>query len=164
MDDDVERVRARLRAAGAGEAELAAATTLEMLFRLSGEMGLRPEGQPISLRAVAAAAGVDLAVAQGFLRAGGLPADAVDAAVWYPSDIEWIRAADAARTLFGDAAIHALMRRAGGAMAQLANAASSMFRVNLADTGVVVDPLAVVERNLSTRPLVDTLMDVLSHL
>ena len=61
-------------------------------------------------------------------------------------------------------AVLALLRRVGGSMAQLAAAASSVFRVNLVEHGDVEDPMLVIERNLGTRPLIDLLLDVVEHL
>ncbi len=162
--EEIDRIRRRLREAGATDAQLRAAADLDALYQLSGDVGNRPAGDAMSLREVAAASGVDLQVAAGFLHAAGLVATDVDAPVWYSSDVEWMRSADAARALFGDEAVLALLRRAGGAMSQLANAASSVFRVNLAESAGVVAPMEVIERNLATRPLVDTFLDVLSQL
>lgn len=162
----IEAVRERLRVAGAGEGEIASAVTLVDLFRLSGEMGNRPEGQRMSLRAVADAAGIPVEVARRFLVSAGLPADDLDAAVWYSSDVAWMRDAHAAQAVFGDDAILALFRRAGGAMSQLTSAASSVFRVNLGANPEreLLIPMEVVERNLGTRPLIDTFLLILNQL
>ena len=163
MTDDIDLVRDRLRAAGASKADLEAATTLESLYRLAGDMGNRPEGEQVNLREVAAGAEVAVDVVQAFLRCAGLAADDLDARVWYSSDVEWVRAANAARSAFGDEAISVVLRRSGAAMSQLSTAASSVFRVNL---GAVdsADPMTIVERNLATRPLIDALLAVVSQL
>ena len=118
----------------------------------------------MSLRAVAAEAAVPLDVAVGFFHAAGLAVDDVDARAWYSSDVEWIRATYAATALFGEDAVLVLLRRAGGAVAQLAAAASSVFRVSLAEHGDLAEPLLVVERNLGSRPLIDLLLDVVAQL
>lgn len=163
MTADIETVRTRLREAGASAADLAAASTLDELYRLSGDLGNRPDGEQVNLREIAAAAEVAIEVVQGFFRSAGLAADDLDAPVWYSSDIEWVRAGDAARGLFGDEPISVILRRSGAAMSQLSTAASSVFRVNLVDVAID-DPMAIVERNLATRPLIDTLLTVLSQL
>ena len=163
MIADIDTVRARLRDAGASSADLAAAATLDQLYRLSGDLGNRPAGEQVSLREIAARAEVPIDVVQRFFRAAGLAADDLDARLWYSSDIEWVRAANAARSAFGDEAIFVILRRAGAAMSQLSTAASSVFRVNLVDVDVV-DPMTIVERNLATRPLIDTLLTALSQL
>ena len=163
MTDAIDLVRDRLRAAGASKADLEAATTLESLYRLAGDMGNRPEGEQVNLREVAAGAEVAVNVVQAFLRCAGLAADDLDARVWYSSDVEWVRAANAARSAFGDEAISVVLRRSGAAMSQLSTAASSVFRVNL---GAVdsADPMTIVERNLATRPLIGALLAVVSQL
>lgn len=163
MTADIDTVRARLRDAGASSADLAAAATLDQLYRLSGDLGNRPVGEQVNLREIAARAEVPIDVVQRFFRAAGLAADDLDARLWYSSDIEWVRAANAARSAFGDEAIFVILRRAGAAMSQLSTAASSVFRVNLVDVDVV-DPMTIVERNLATRPLIDTLLTALSQL
>ena len=162
MAEDIDIVRTRLRNAGASDSDLANASTLELLYRLSGDMGNRPAGEQISLQKIAARSEVPVEMVQGFFRAAGLTADDLDARVWYSSDIEWVRAASAACDAFGDEAILVILRRAGAAMSQLSTAASSVFRVNLVDVEVV-DSMTIVERNLATRPLIDTLLTVLSQ-
>ena len=166
MDEaaEIERIRRRLVAAGALEWEVDAARTPEELFRLAGDVGNRPLGVPMSLRAIAEAAGIPIETAIGFLHAAGLAADDVDAVVWYSSDVEWMRATHSAGALFGEDAVLALLRRAGGAMSQLSAAASSVFRVNLGETGDVGEPMTIIERNLGTRPLIDLLLDVVAQL
>lgn len=163
MTDDIDLLRARLRDAGASAADLESATTVDSLYRLAGDMGNRPNGEQVSLREIGARADVSPDVVQAFLRSAGLVADDLDACVWYSSDVEWVRAANAARSVFGDEAISVILRRSGAAMSQLSNAASSVFRVNLVDVEIV-DPMTVIERNLATRPLIDTLLAVVSQL
>ena len=164
MDDDHAEIRRRLIEAGAHDWEVARAATLDELLRLSGDVGNRPLGERVSLRSVAEGAGIPVEIAIGFLRAAGLAAGDVDAPEWYTSDIEWMRATHAAGELFGDEAVLALLRRAGGAMSQLSSAASSVFRVNLGDTGDVSEPMTIIERNLGTRPLIDLLLTVVGQL
>jgi adenylate cyclase len=161
---DIDQLRRRLLDAGATAEEVEAATTVEMLWRLAGDMGNRPAGAHRTLRSVAAEAGVPLDVAVGFFHAAGLAVDDVDAPAWYSSDVDWIRATHAAGSLFGEEAVLVLLRRAGGAVAQLAAAASSVFRVNLGEHGDLADPMVIVERNLATRPLIDLLLDVVDQL
>jgi class 3 adenylate cyclase len=163
-DDDLAPIRRRLVDAGATEDEVAAATNVEMLYRLAGDMGNRPAGTHMSIRAVAAGAGIPIETAIGFLHASGLSVGDVDAPDWYSSDVDWMRATHAACSLFGDEAVLALLRRAGGATAQLSAAASSVFRVNLGDHGHLSEPMLVIDRNLGTRPLIDLLLDVVSQL
>ena len=160
---DLERVRARLREAGASARELELATTLELMYRLAGNLGVRPQGEQLSLAELAQRAGVSVALVQEFLRTAGLAAGDVESPVWYSSDVEWVRAAVAARAVFGEEAISVILRRSGAAVSQLANAASSIFRVNLVDADPD-DPMAVIERNLATSPLIDTLLDVVCQL
>src|SRR4029079_5786491 len=112
-------IRRRLIEAGAHDWEVARATTLDELLRLSGDVGNRPLGVRVSLRRVAEGAGIPLEIAIGFLRAAGLAAGDVDAPEWYSSDIEWMRATHAAGELFGGEAVLALLRRDGGRTAQL---------------------------------------------
>jgi adenylate cyclase len=162
--DDHPEIRQRLVEAGAHDWEVERATTLDELLRLSGDVGNRPLGVRISLREVAEGAGIPVEVAIGFLRAAGLAAGDVDAPEWYSSDIGWMRSTHAAGDLFGDEAVLALLRRAGGAMSQLSSAASSVFRVNLGDTGDLAEPMTIVERNLNTRPLIDLLLTVVGQL
>ena len=166
MTDEAElaRIRARLVEAGAHDWEVERATTLDELLRLSGDVGNRPRGERTSLRAVAAAAAIPLDTAIGFLHAAGLAAADVDAPDWYTSDVEWMRATDAAAALFGEEAVLALLRRAGVAMSQLSSAASSVFRVNLGETGDIEHPMTIIERNIGTRPLIDLLLDVVAQL
>lgn len=164
VDADIDRIRQRLLGAGATAEEVEDATTVEMLYRLAGDMGNRPSGTHRSLRWVAAEADIPLDVAIGFLHAAGLAVDDVDAPAWYSSDVDWMRATHAAGSLFGEEAVLVLLRRAGGAVAQLAAAASSVFRVNLGDHGHLTDPMMVIERNLGTRPLIDLLLDVVAQL
>ena len=133
-----------------------------MLYRLAGDMGNRPTGSHMSIRAVAADAGIPLDTAVGFLHAAGLAVGDVDAPDWYSSDVDWMRATHAAAALFGEEAVLALLRRAGGAVAQLSAAASSVFRVNLGDHGDLADPMKIIDRNLDTRPLIDLLLDVVA--
>jgi adenylate cyclase len=164
VDDDHAAIRRRLVEAGAHEWEVERATTLDELLRLSGDVGNRPLGVRVSLRRVAEGAGIPVEIAIGFLRAAGLAAGDVDAPEWYSSDIEWMRATHAAGELFGEEAVLALLRRAGGAMSQLSTAASSVFRVNLGDTGDLAEPMTIIERNLGTRPLIDLLLTVVGQL
>jgi len=161
---DVDRIRQRLLAAGASAEEVEAASTLELLYRLAGDVGNRPSGAHCSLRSVATEAEIPLDAAVGFLHAAGLAVDDVDAPVWYSSDVGWMRATHASCAVFGDEAVLALLRRAGGAMAQLSAAASSVFRVNLGEHGDLGDPMLVVDRNLGTRPQIDLLLDVVNQL
>ncbi len=163
MTADIDIVRRRLREAGASEADLEVATTLEQMYRLAGDLGNRPLGEQLSVRELATRADVDVDVVQRFLRAAGLAADDLDVRVWYSSDAEWIRAANAARRAFGDEAISVILRRSGAAMSQVSTAASSVFRVNLVDAETL-DPMTIVERNLATRPLIDALVLTLSQL
>ena len=160
----VARIRRRLLDAGATADEVGAATTVEKLYRLAGDMGNRPVGAHMSLREVATGAEIPLDVAIGFLHAAGLAVEDVDAPSWYSSDVEWMRATHAAGALFGEEAVLVLLRRAGGSVAQLAAAASSVFRVNLVEHGDVGDPMMIIERNLGTRPLIDLLLDVVAQL
>ena len=160
----IARISRRLIDAGATAEEVGSATTVDMLFRLAGEMGNRPAGTHRSLRAVATAAEIPLPVAVGFLHAAGLAVEDVDAPSWYSSDVEWMRATHAAAALFGEDAVLMLLRRAGGAVAQLAAAASSVFRVNMVEQNDVADPMTVIDRNLATRPLIDLLLDVIAQL
>jgi adenylate cyclase len=161
---EMEQIRRRLLDVGATEEEVAAADTVEMLYRLAGDMGNRPTGTHMSIRAVAAEAGIPVERAIGFVHAAGLAVDDVDAPAWYSSDVEWMRATHGACSLFGDEAVLALLRRAGGAMAQLSAAASSVFRVNLGEHGDLADPMLIIDRNLNTRPLIDLLLDVVDQL
>jgi adenylate cyclase len=161
---DLGRLRQRLLDAGAFPDEVAAADTPELLFRLAGDMGNRPPGVPMSLREVADAADIPLEVAVSFFHAAGLAVDDVDAPAWYSSDVAWMQASHAAGEIFGEEAVLALFRRVGGSVAQLAAAASSMFRVNLGEHGDLGDPMMIVERNLGTRPLIDLLLDVVAQL
>ena len=163
-DDELAPIRRRLLHAGATKEEVAATDTVETLYRLAGDIGNRPKGTHMSLRAVAAAAEIPLDVAVGFLHAAGLAVDDVDASTWYSSDVAWMQATHAAGALFGEEAILVLLRRVGGSMAQLAAAASSVFRVNLGEHGDVGEPMLIVERNLGTRPLIDLLLDVVEQL
>src|SRR5207244_450826 len=135
-----------------------------MLYRLAGDMGNRPAGTHMSIRAIAAAAGIPIETAIGFLHTAGLAVAEIDAPAWYSPDVDWMRATHAACTLFGDEAVLALLRRAGGATAQLSAAASSVFRVNLGDHGHLIEPMLVIDRNLNTRPLIDLLLDVVAQL
>lgn len=166
MTDEAEldRIRARLVDAGAHEWEVDRATTFDELLRLSGDVGNRPLGERTSLRAVADAAGIPLATAVGFLQAAGLAVDDVDAPDWYTSDAEWMRATEAIGGIFGEEAVLTLLRLAGVAMSQLSSAASSVFRVNLGETGDREDPMTIVERNIGTRPMIDLLLDVVAQL
>ena len=164
VDADIDRIRRRLLDAGATAEEVEAAVTLENLYRLAGDMGNRPSGTHRSLRSVAAEADIPLDIAIGFLHAAGLAVEDVDAPAWYSSDVDWMRATHAAGSLFGEEAVLVLLRRAGGAVAQLAAAASSVFRVNLGDHGHLSDPMMIIERNLGTRPLIDLLLDVVDQL
>jgi adenylate cyclase len=162
--DDLAPIRRRLLDAGATEEEVMAASTLELLYRLAGDVGNRPSGVHRTLRSVAAEAGIPLEVAVGFLHAAGLAVDDVDAPSWYSSDIAWMRATHAACSVFGEEAVLALLRRAGGAMAQLSAAASSVFRVNLGEHGDLDEPMRVIDRNLGTRPQIDLLLDIVNQL
>src|SRR4051812_48239619 len=138
------RIRERLLAAGAAVDEVDAATSIELLYRLAGDVGNRPAGTHRTLRSVATEAEIPLEVAVGFLHAAGLAVDDVDTPVWYSSDVEWMRATHAACAVFGEEAVLALLRRAGGAMAQLSAAASSVFRVNLGEHGDLDDPMRII--------------------
>ena len=75
-----------------------------------------------------------------------------------------MRATHAAGSLFGEEAVLVLLRRAGGSMAQLSAAASSVFRVNLGEHHDLADPMVIIDRNLATRPLIDLLLDVVEQL
>lgn len=161
---ELARIRVRLVEAGAQQWEVDRAVTLDELLRLSGDVGNRPRGDRIGLRSVADRAGIPLTTAVRFLQAAGLAAADVDAPDWYTSDIEWMRSADAATALFGEEAVLALLRRAGVQMSQLSTAASSVFRVNLGETGDIEQPMTIVERNIGTRPLIDLLLDVVGQL
>ncbi len=163
-DSEVDQVRAILRAAGVSAAEIDAAPGLVELYRLSGDVGNRPDGAPMSMRALADTTGIPLGSAQRMLRAGGLVADDPDAEVWYSSDLEWIGMTVAAEELFGKEAVEMLVRRAGAAMSQLANAASSAFRATQWDPGREPTPVEIVERNLNTRPLIDLYMRLCGQL
>jgi len=160
----IDQIRRRLVEAGAHEWEVERATTLDELMRLSGDVGNRPLGVRMDLRSVAERAGIPIETAVGFLRAAGLAAGDVDAPEWYSSDIEWMQATHAAGELFGDEAVLALLRRAGGAMSQLSTAASAVFRVNMGDHGDLAAPMTIVERNIGTRPLIDLLLTVVGQL
>ena len=162
--EDIDRIRARLLEAGATAREVEAAGTLEELYRLAGDVGIRPTGAPIGLDEVARRADIPVELAVSFVHAAGLSAPDLTAPVWYSSDVGWMGAAAAACVLFGEQAVLALLRRAGGAMSQLSTAASSVFRVHMVDTGDTEEPMKIVERNLGTRPLVDVLLDIVAQL
>lgn len=163
MTEDLDAIRERLRTAGATDDEFAEMRSWEDAYQLSGDLGVRPAGEHLSLQMLADRAGVTVAHVQELFVTAGLSADDLDARRWYSSDVDWVRTADAARQLLGDEAVLALLRRGGGAMSQLANASSSVFRVNVI-TDVLASPIDVVERNLASGVLIETLIDALGQL
>jgi adenylate cyclase len=161
---ELDRIRERLREAGASEDELAAAPGLEGLVALGGDLGVRPPGEPRSLRTVAGEAGIRPLDAQALVRAAGLPAEDLDAPVWFESDVAWLRTAEYARVQFGDAVVFALLRRVGATMNQVAIASSAAFRVNVTHGRGDMAPLEYIERNLEARTLIGGLTDALAQL
>lgn len=129
--DEAAWIRRRLLEEVADAEEVAAPRTVDDLVVLSGELPLRPPGPPASLRAVATAAGLEVDRAADLVRLTGLRVDDLDELRWFESDVAWLRGVDAALSLFDEAAIRALLRRVGVAMAQLAHASASAFRVNV---------------------------------
>ena len=164
-DPEVE-IRRRLLEAGASSEEVDAASDIQGLIDLSGEVALRPAGAAMSLRGVAAGAGIPVERAQHLSAVAGILADDVDLPRWFESDVGWMRDVDAAVALFGEGAVLALLRRAGAAMTQLAHASSSAFRVNVVPGPHegVPSALDVVERNLGTRALVQVYVDTFTQL
>ena len=150
-----DEIEAAARAGGAGG-----------LVDLSGEVALRPAGQALDLRQLAARAGLTIDRAHRLCTAAGLPAEDPDAPVWFESDVRWLRDVQAAAELLGEDAVLALVRRAGAATTQLAHAASGAFRVNVVPhTEQATDPArAAVERNLGTTLLVQSYVDAIAQL
>lgn len=165
MDEDIEQqIQQRLLAAGALDAEVAAAVDLEALYRLAGELGLRPRGERVSLIELTERAGLPRARVQQLLRAAGLAADDVGARQWSAVDAELLRNVDAARAIFGDEVLLAILRRTGVAMSQLAHATAAAFRINVGVGSEGLAPLDIVERNLSSGPLIELFLDVLGEI
>ncbi|MGZ4676191.1 MAG: adenylate/guanylate cyclase domain-containing protein [Acidimicrobiia bacterium] len=164
MDGELDAIRERLRAAGASETELAAVTTLQEHIMLAAEIGYRPDGERVSARELARRVGIEPQTGVAFLAAAGLSVEDLDEPCWYSSDVDWMRTASAGCVVFGEDAVLALLRRAGGAMSQLANAASATFRVNMAADSVETTIMEVIERNLTTGPLIDSFVTLFSQL
>jgi adenylate cyclase len=163
VTDDLGPLRERIRAAGATDAEMAAATSPDDLVALAGEVGLRPEGAPLDLVTVAERAGIPLDLAVRSVRALGFPTDDVDAPIWFESDVSWLATVGAGSAVLGDAAVEALLRRTGVALRQLAHAAASAFRVNVLAGEVDRSPGALVDRNLATAVLIDGYTEALAR-
>lgn len=162
-----DRLAAMLLESCAPELEVSDAVgDIQSLIDLSGDVGLRPPGARISLREVAARSGVPVERAQHLCLVAGLPASDVDGPSWFESDIAWMETAALATDLLGNSATLAILRIAGASMAQLANASSSAFRVNVVSRPLLDDEPEVmaVRRNLGTGALVQGLVDVLAQL
>jgi adenylate cyclase len=163
VEESLRRIRDRLREAGAIPEELDAADDLDGLYRLAGELGLRPPGERLSLVEVADRAGLPLGRVQQLLTAAGLSGGDIRSRQWSALDVDLFRGVDAARAIFGDEVILAIMRRTGVAMSQLAHATAAAFRVNVGVGTEDLSPIEVVERNLSSGPLIDLFMAVLGE-
>lgn len=166
MTSEIETIRSRLRDAGATEDELAAAEDLPDLFRLSGVLGLFPPGERITLTEVADRSGLEIGQVVRLLSVAGIAADDLTVPTWSPRDVEWLQSAVVAGEVFGDGAVLALLRRAGVAMSQLANAAGAAFRVNVIAGAAqgALPAMEVIDRNLETQSLVDTFVGLMSQL
>ena len=166
VPDPTREIGRRLAAAGATSDEIAVARGIQGLIDLSGEVALRPTGAPMSLRQVAAAAGLSTERAQQLSTAAGIRTEDLDRPQWFESDAVWMREVDAAVALLGEGAVLALLRRAGAAMTQLAHASSAAFRVNVVPgfPDGEVAALDLVERNLGTRAMVQVYIDTFTQL
>jgi class 3 adenylate cyclase len=103
----------------------------EDLPGLASVLFMRPGSERLSLREIAERAGVTMADAASFWRAAGLAEVDPDAKVSSDAEVAVLQAMTAARVLFGEEAMIQLSRVIGSSMARIADAAVSMFLVNL---------------------------------
>ena len=166
MAPDDAQVRERLLAAGATPAELAAAPDLQALVFVAADLGIRPRGAPLSTAVLAQRSGLDEARLETLRRLVGLGPAGRSPTAWFESDIEWVRLTEAAATVLGDEVVTALLRRTGIALAGLAEATSSAFRVNVMSDAIVDRAQAeqLVEVNLAGAALMDEYSAALGQL
>ncbi len=161
-DDDF--IAQRLRAAGATDDELRAArTSPEALVVLAADIGIRPNGAPISREELARRVGVSPERIDEVRSMCGLRAALPGMSNWFESDAEWVALIEAGIVFLGEGAVTSLMRRAGLALSQLAHASSEAFRVNVLMSDPAADPGAdvvnaltqLIEGNVAAGALMD---------
>src|SRR5207248_748399 len=134
---------------------------------LASVIYMRPGTERLSLREVAESAGVTLEEAMSFWRVTGFAEVAPDAKVSSEAEVAVLQAMTAARVLFGEEAMIQLLRVIGSSMARIADAAVSMFLVNLElplhDDGTDV-VMAVARANRDAGMLIPSLVDAVEVL
>jgi adenylate cyclase len=112
----------------------------EDLLRLAVMLPIRPGREQLTLEDAAARAGMPVDRVQRLWQALGLPAPEPEAKVCSEVDIEMLRSVELAEAVFGTEVTIQLTRVLGSAMSRLADAASSVFRVNVAAPAWASDP------------------------
>jgi adenylate cyclase len=97
---------------------------------LSWRLIFGPSGTPMTVPALAEAAGVTVEQVRTLIRALGFPDDTTSVFEMSDEDVEFFRLFDTAGQLLGEQAVLHLTRVIGGSMARIAEAATSMSRVS----------------------------------
>jgi len=126
------------------------------LISLAGDLAIRP-GERMTLAAAAARAGIDQAFATRIRVATGLPPTAE--AEFTEGDVEGFRSFAAAGAFFGEAAMLQFTRVLGAALARLAEAAITLFVVNidLPARAAHVGSVAIAEANFTAAQVLGIL-------
>jgi adenylate cyclase len=156
-----------LIARGVSAAEIVAAVRRgSTLTGLAGDLALRPANDRLTLRDVAARAGLPLERVEAILLAAALPPVAPDAPVFSPDDVRTVTAFAQATELFGEAALRDFMHIVGASLGRIAEAAVSLFVVNIEGPIYAAggDERALAEANLRAVGALDLLLPAMQPL
>jgi class 3 adenylate cyclase len=121
-----------LVARGVSLEQMVAAERAHVLSGLAGDLALRP-GPRMSARELAARHGLDLDDVMQFSLALGLPPPSPDVPVYTEEDVRSFVTAQGGSAFFGRTATMRFSRVVGSSLARIAEAAVSLFQVNVED-------------------------------
>jgi adenylate cyclase len=121
-----------LAARGVGLDQMVAAAHASTLTGLAGDLALRP-GPRLSAREIATRYDLDLDYVMQLSLAVGLPPPSADAQVFTDEDARTLVAAQGGAAFFGQTAALRFSRVVGSSLARIAEAAVSLFQVNVED-------------------------------
>ncbi len=136
------------------------------LTGLAGDLALRPGRDRLTLRDVAARAGLPLSRVEDILLAAALPPVAPDAPAFSPEDVATVAAFARGAELFGEAALRDFMHIVGASLGRIAEAAVSLFVVNIEGPihAAGGDELALAKANLRAIGALDLLLPAMQAL
>jgi adenylate cyclase len=136
------------------------------LTGLAGDLALRPGRDRLTLRDLAARAGLPLGRVEDILLAAALPPVARDAPAFSPEDVATVAAFARGAELFGEAALRDFMHIVGASLGRIAEAAVSLFVVNIEGPihAAGGDELALAQANLRAVGALDLLLPAMQAL